>query len=736
MAGPRVAVVGSGVAGAGTAFALAAGGAEVVVVDSVLPGQATAAGAGIIQPWSSTATGPAYELYAAGAAYYPTLIERLAEVGVADIGYRVTGSLVAQADAARLDEVEERLRRRTAGVAVAGTVERLGERDARALFPPLAPELGAVYVSGGARVDGRMLRAGLLAGARRLGAVVVDAPARLVPAHTGTCAVHTPGGDVGADVVVVAAGAWVNSVVEPLGYRLAVEPQRGQIAHLLLEDRETGGAGAMRFKHLLVREVAYGSLAKADRAPLHERFAQTLEAEAGDRRGEFAEILAHHAEQAFTLSAELRLPREVLVPRAIRAGVAALALAERAEERGDLALVERFLAVAERAAEVADDEGLHKRKAFLRVRALLLAGRLDEARSAAIAALSIARESGDLAHAARIARSLAQAEAWGGVLDDARQAFSEARRLSVAAGDAAGVIEVDGLDLDWRWGDGRFSEFIDGGIALSKRAQAIGDETQAAQIMSRVIGAARIAGKLELANHHLAVARKTAERLGLRALLRELRSNESACIWIAGDTSAAMAISDEVMIEAAGDGDANRLVATSRRMAEMLESEGRYEEAVVAGMAALAESLHTGERWNRSEIHGHLAVNLLRVGRIDEAEANAAAADALRAAILAEAGNSPTTPEADAILRDRGIQVIPDILCSAGGLLLGYFEWVQDTQAFHWADREIASELVVSTNTVRTHMRHIYAKLDAHSRSEAVARAREHGLVAPGSARG
>ena len=49
---------------------------------------------------------------------------------------------------------------------------------------------------------------------------------------------------------------------------------------------------------------------------------------------------------------------------------------------------------------------------------------------------------------------------------------------------------------------------------------------------------------------------------------------------------------------------------------------------------------------------------------------------------------------------------------------------------------EIASELVVSTNTVRTHMRHIYAKLDAHSRSEAVARAREHGLVAPGSARG
>ena len=48
---------------------------------------------------------------------------------------------------------------------------------------------------------------------------------------------------------------------------------------------------------------------------------------------------------------------------------------------------------------------------------------------------------------------------------------------------------------------------------------------------------------------------------------------------------------------------------------------------------------------------------------------------------------------------------------------------------------EIASELIVSANTVRTHMRHIYAKRDAHTRSEAVARARELGLLAPGAIR-
>ncbi|HST65429.1 MAG TPA: FAD-dependent oxidoreductase, partial [Mycobacteriales bacterium] len=81
----RVVVVGRGVAGAATAFALAAGGAEVVVVDTVRSGQATAAGAGIVQPWSSAAEGPFYDLYAAGAAYYPTLLARLAEAGVSDV---------------------------------------------------------------------------------------------------------------------------------------------------------------------------------------------------------------------------------------------------------------------------------------------------------------------------------------------------------------------------------------------------------------------------------------------------------------------------------------------------------------------------------------------------------------------------------------------------------------------------------------------------------------------------
>jgi len=70
-----------------------------------------------------------------------------------------------------------------------------------------------------------------------------------------------------------------------------------------------------------------------------------------------------------------------------------------------------------------------------------------------------------------------------------------------------------------------------------------------------------------------------------------------------------------------------------------------------------------------------------------------AAAKRVRAAVVAEAGNSPITPEADAVLRERDVLVVPDILCTAGGLVLAYFEWVQDMQAFFWTDEEIAAQL-------------------------------------------
>ena len=68
-------------------------------------------------------------------------------------------------------------------------------------------------------------------------------------------------------------------------------------------------------------------------------------------------------------------------------------------------------------------------------------------------------------------------------------------------------------------------------------------------------------------------------------------------------------------------------------------------------------------------------------------------ADRIRARVIAEGANGPTTTEADEILADRGILVIPDILANAGGVVVSYFEWVQGLQYYFWRESEINTRL-------------------------------------------
>ncbi len=72
----------------------------------------------------------------------------------------------------------------------------------------------------------------------------------------------------------------------------------------------------------------------------------------------------------------------------------------------------------------------------------------------------------------------------------------------------------------------------------------------------------------------------------------------------------------------------------------------------------------------------------------------------LKQKIVVEAANGPTTLEATKILTDRGILLVPDVLASAGGVTVSYFEWVQNNQGYYWTEEEVEQRLEKSNGKI------------------------------------
>jgi glutamate dehydrogenase (NAD(P)+) len=68
-------------------------------------------------------------------------------------------------------------------------------------------------------------------------------------------------------------------------------------------------------------------------------------------------------------------------------------------------------------------------------------------------------------------------------------------------------------------------------------------------------------------------------------------------------------------------------------------------------------------------------------------------ADRVKATVICEGANGPVTPTADAILEDKGVLVLPDVLANAGGVVVSYFEWVQGLQEYFWREDEVNAKL-------------------------------------------
>jgi glutamate dehydrogenase (NAD(P)+) len=103
-----------------------------------------------------------------------------------------------------------------------------------------------------------------------------------------------------------------------------------------------------------------------------------------------------------------------------------------------------------------------------------------------------------------------------------------------------------------------------------------------------------------------------------------------------------------------------------------------------------------------------------------EGQITARNAGTVRAKILAEAANGPVTPDADPILRESGVVVIPDVLCNAGGVIVSYFEWAQNRAALAWTldevNERLRRQILAAADTVwaRAEMDDIGLRLAAH----------------------
>jgi class 3 adenylate cyclase/tetratricopeptide (TPR) repeat protein len=305
------------------------------------------------------------------------------------------------------------------------------------------------------------------------------------------------------ELAVLQAGSVIGRVFERDAVAgLTDKPAERHLDDAVLRDlltMERSAPASYRFKHILIRDVAYAALPKARRAELHLAVIDWLSASAGDRRDEIVEIEAFHLEQAASLQRELLGVSDADVRD--RAVSALAASARKALARHDFSAAEGF---AERALAIgpADESATAELEALL-VESLATRGELGKARPIADRLQKTAARLGrrDLRGQALVAIGM---DSWIGPgraarAQDAVEILKEARAELELAGDLVHLSDVDG-NLAWEgWWYGDIELAIRRWENAASLAHQIGDAGREATALLRVVGAATNIGDVERA---------------------------------------------------------------------------------------------------------------------------------------------------------------------------------------------------------------------------------------------
>jgi len=386
-----------------------------------------------------------------------------------------------------------------------------------------------------------------------------------------------------------------------------------------------GDGDELAFRHLLIRDAAYGSLPKSERAVLHDRFGTNLEQKAGDPQ-QITEILAHHTERAFTLSSEVGVQGDALLARALRARDWSLALADRARTRRDVRLMESAISIVRSVTDVLPEGGGLEAKARLRLleaQLLVMKAGYTEASKAAAEAASLAGAAGLLQIVATARLTQAQIQMWSGsgtleVLAGTVDAAIDACR---AAADLPGEIEARFVGTFILFASGRLAEFVEVNERLVEQARAIGDTAHEAAITVRLVAVEAGRGNIELSARHAAEAEVLATKHGFRDVTLRLLFDRGGRLLNRGDFAGAESNLGQYLAAASDAGAVQHQISALRFLGYTFFLTHRDAEAEQAIEQALQLSEASGESWNRSELLGLRARVALGLGQLETAEA-------------------------------------------------------------------------------------------------------------------